>query len=263
MWDGLALVKRDSVNFINEPHVTGGNPVLAGNSVMFNDMLGSTLAVDGKSVDMTAFGDSDDAAAMFTGKPLVEELGHVFLFRNYRAELGKWQTADPLGYPDGWNQLAYCNNGVINNVDVLGLSETWIQDNVRYVANVSLKNLYGIIYDDSPGDGICYGNSYIAVWEIKTHAVCLTCSGPDCSTGQCYNTYSDVTVHNGSWMANRPIATPVLSLADLIAYSIGLMVEKLTQSDKYWPISADMIANYNAPGPPTINKVSFLGKHCE
>ena len=73
MWDGLALVKRDSVNFINEPHVTGGNPVLAGNSVMFNDMLGSTLSVDGKSIDMTAFGDSDDPAAMFTGKPQVEE----------------------------------------------------------------------------------------------------------------------------------------------------------------------------------------------
>ena len=120
MWDGLALVKRDSVNFINEPHVTGGNPVLAGNSVMFNDMLGSTLAVDGKHVDMTVFGDSDDPAAMFTGKPHVDELGYVFLFRNYRAELGKWQTADPLGYPDGWNNFAYCNNGVVDCIDILG-----------------------------------------------------------------------------------------------------------------------------------------------
>jgi len=54
------------------------NPVLAGNSVMFNDMLGSTLAVDGKRIDMTAFGDSDVPAEMFTGKPQVEELGHVF-----------------------------------------------------------------------------------------------------------------------------------------------------------------------------------------
>ena len=31
--------------------------------------------------------------------------------RNYRAGLAKWQTADPMGYPDGWNQLAYCGNG--------------------------------------------------------------------------------------------------------------------------------------------------------
>lgn len=56
----------------------------------------------------------------FTGKPQVPGLGYVFLMRNYRAGLGKWQTADPLGYPDGWNALAYCNNGVIENIDLWG-----------------------------------------------------------------------------------------------------------------------------------------------
>ena len=46
--------------------------------------------------------------------------------RNYRAGLGKWQTADPMGYPDGWNQLAYCGNGVTANVDRLGLfDQAW------------------------------------------------------------------------------------------------------------------------------------------
>ncbi len=40
--------------------------------------------------------------------------------RNYRAGLAKWQTADPMGYPDGWNQLAYCNNGVTDTVDLWG-----------------------------------------------------------------------------------------------------------------------------------------------
>lgn len=40
--------------------------------------------------------------------------------RNYRASLGKWQTADPMGYPDGWNALAYCNNGVTSAVDLWG-----------------------------------------------------------------------------------------------------------------------------------------------
>ena len=44
-------------------------------------------------------------------------------FRNYRADLAKWQTADPLGYPDGWNQLAYCGNGVIGAVDLIGGSK--------------------------------------------------------------------------------------------------------------------------------------------
>ena len=48
--------------------------------------------------------------SFFTGKPHVGEMGYVFLFRAYRADQGKWQTSDPLGYPDGWNNLAYVNN---------------------------------------------------------------------------------------------------------------------------------------------------------
>ena len=34
--------------------------------------------------------------------------------------LAKWQTADSMGYPDGWNQLAYCNNLTIESVDFAG-----------------------------------------------------------------------------------------------------------------------------------------------
>ena len=33
---------------------------------------------------------------------------------------GKWTTSDPLGYPDGWNNLAYCGNGVTRAIDWLG-----------------------------------------------------------------------------------------------------------------------------------------------
>ena len=36
----------------------------------------------------------------YTGKPAVEGLGYAFLMRNYRAGVGKWQTADPMGYPE-------------------------------------------------------------------------------------------------------------------------------------------------------------------
>lgn len=61
-------------------------------------------------------------SAMFTGKPHVAELGYAFLFRNYNSSLGKWSTADPLGYPDGWNNFAYCNNWAINAIDWQG---TW------------------------------------------------------------------------------------------------------------------------------------------
>ena len=120
MWDGLALIWRSGVTYINEPYVTGGNPVMAGDDVLFNDMLGSTLAVNGNPVEMTSFGETADKNTFFTGKPMVDELGYTFLFRNYRSDYGKWQTTDPLGYPDGWNNLAYCNNMTISCVDFLG-----------------------------------------------------------------------------------------------------------------------------------------------
>ncbi len=124
LWDGLALIRRGVSDFINEPAVTGGNPVLSGDKVLFNDLLGNTLGVKDQSsyqpIKMTAFGESDNVDAFFTGKPLVGELGYAFLFRNYRPEQGKWQTADPLGYPDGWNNMAYCNNEVTSYIDWLG-----------------------------------------------------------------------------------------------------------------------------------------------
>ena len=126
-WDGLALIHRGGTNYINEPYVTGGNPILSSKlGVMFNDMLGTSLNIGGKAVQMTAFGESSDTNAMFTGKPYIGELGYAFLFRNYRSEYGKWQTADPLGYPDGWNNLAYCNNNSIIKIDYLGGSEVVI-----------------------------------------------------------------------------------------------------------------------------------------
>ena len=93
-----------------------------------NDMLGTTIGSksNGKysAAVLSAFGenlanDSTDSQ-YFTGKPFVEGLGHAFLMRNYRAGLAKWQSADPMGYPDGWNQLAYCNNGVTGAVDLWG-----------------------------------------------------------------------------------------------------------------------------------------------
>ena len=120
MWDGLALIWRSGVTYINEPYVTGGNPVMAGDNVLFNDMLGNTLAVNDKAVEMTSFGETADKNAFFTGKPMIDELGYSFLFRDYNPNQGKWTITDPLDYPDGWNNLAYCNNGVTDHIDLLG-----------------------------------------------------------------------------------------------------------------------------------------------
>ena len=131
LWDDLALIHRGETSFVNEPYVTGGNPILSSKQgVMFNDMLGNTLNVGGKSVSMTAFGETKDADAMFTGKPYIGELGYAFLFRNYRADKGKWLTSDPLGYPDGWNNLAYVNNEPILGMDYLGCEN--IKPQARY-----------------------------------------------------------------------------------------------------------------------------------
>ena len=129
LWDGLALIHRGGTSYINEPYVTGGNPILAEDKVLFNDMLGTTLGVHSEKYEpiaRDAFGmtskDADSAENFFTGKPYIGELGYAFLFRNYRPEQGKWQTSDPLGYPDGWNNLAYVNNGVTTAIDWLGAS---------------------------------------------------------------------------------------------------------------------------------------------
>lgn len=143
LWDGLALIKRNDVDYINEPYVTGGNPILANDKVMFNDILGTTLGVkDGEkftAIEKDAFG-AGNVDGFFTGKPYVEGLGYSFLFRNYRPEIGKWQTADPAGYPDGWNNLAYCNNHVNSSIDRLGAYEiewegTWSQTNKDRITN--------------------------------------------------------------------------------------------------------------------------------
>ena len=135
LWDGLALIHRNGTDILNEPAITGGNPVLSGDKVLFNDLLGNTLGVKDQSsyqpIKMTAFGESDNADAFFTGKPLVGELGYTFLFRNYRPEQGKWQTADPLGYPDGWNNLAYVRNRVLQSMDPLGLCDWVSPDGLR------------------------------------------------------------------------------------------------------------------------------------
>ena len=134
LWDGLALIQRGDEQFVNEPHVGGGNPVASSKGTSyFNDALGTTVGSksNGKysAAALTAFGENylttqpPNHQTFFTGKPYVEGLGHAFLMRNYRAGLAKWQTADPMGYPDGWNQLAYCNNGVTSAVDLWGCIE--------------------------------------------------------------------------------------------------------------------------------------------
>ena len=195
LWDGLALIQRGGERFINEPHIGGGNPVVSSKGTSyFNDVLGTTLGAKAKgrkysAAALTAFGEdlsvdtnggtsshstlsTLNSRLFFTGKPHVAGLGHAFLFRNYRAGLAKWQTADPLGYPDGWNSLAYCRNVPPSHIDLFGCVDIDLLDdgfqsendnNIREGANEYNPDDKITIsgHGDSSGDGICDSNGVV------------------------------------------------------------------------------------------------------
>ena len=76
----------------------------------------------------------------------------IFLMRNYRAGLAKWQTADPMGYPDGWNQLAYSGNSA-HGVDVYGMAQVdytrkWTNfEFMQYYYDSYMNRIYGDMFD--------------------------------------------------------------------------------------------------------------------
>ena len=163
-WDGLALVKRGITSYLNEPHPGGGAPVTSSDGgVMFNDILGTTLGVSGNDSyapsSMTAFGDAEKhlEEIFFTGKLHVDGLGHAFLLRNYRADLGKWPTSDPLGYPDGWNQMAYCRNWVTSSVDLFALWTVQVGWTSEAGAMSGVMQTLGITFGYSESNGFTFG----------------------------------------------------------------------------------------------------------
>jgi RHS repeat-associated protein len=129
-WDGLALIKRDETDYTVESAASGGNAILASGKILFNDMAGSSLGSfqnnNYTEINRNSFGYNASSAInedFFTGKPNIEGLGYAFFLRNYKPETGKWMSADPLGYPDGWNNLAYVNNHATTSIDPLGGEE--------------------------------------------------------------------------------------------------------------------------------------------
>lgn len=81
-----------------------------------NDHLATTVGITDAAgeiaaIEADAFGSpmsAADNAGRFTGKPYDADLGaYVFPFRNYRADEARWMSADPSGFPDGVNGVAY------------------------------------------------------------------------------------------------------------------------------------------------------------
>ena len=166
VWDGLALIRRGSDIYVNEPHVSGGTPLLTktdkGVRYHTSDFLGTTLwSTDtrGKALDSYAdtsvFGEGSiqqDRAARFTGKPYDEDLqAYVFPYRNYDPKLARWTSSDPAGFPDGINQHYYACVPTIG-IDPWGL-------NVESVPGVvSVTTDYGIW-------GFKYEAKFVVTWD--------------------------------------------------------------------------------------------------
>ncbi|MBS1369645.1 MAG: hypothetical protein HPZ91_06770 [Lentisphaeria bacterium] len=203
LWDGLALIRRDGTNFVNEPAVTGGNPVIAGDKTLFNDMLGSTLGAktggEFSVIERDAFGQTETASDydFFTGKSHIGELGYAFLFRNYRANLGKWQTADPMGYPDGWNNLAYVNNNVTGVLDPLGL-KTVVSDGIEYSWDWSTAKITGTNFISNDMEAGRQGTQVWVTWTVEISWKCIR-HPETCTEGGTFSGSHDVLVSNVPW----------------------------------------------------------------
>jgi len=135
----VGLVAKGDTVYANEAHVSGGVPLVSASgsgdgveaSYYDSDYLGTTTAAyeeDGSletTYETTSYGQGAELAdARFTGKPYDADLGaHVFPYRNYRSEMGRWASADPAGFPDGPNQHFYAPVPTMG-VDPLGLWTT-------------------------------------------------------------------------------------------------------------------------------------------
>ena len=219
LWDGVALVRRGAAGYLNEPHANGGSPILSsGGGVLFNDLLGSTLGTLGgdgyRPCSLTAFGDTDDRGAFFTGKPLVDGLGYAFLLRSYRPDHGKWLTADPLGYPDGWNRLAYCRNMAESIFDLYGAtSYEWSGWNNLMIIGLN---------PETTGSGVATGDSVAILWHGTYSISCSECQFSDLKDYYTFSVYSggDDSFQDHVWMA--PQASVIKLYADNILDALGI-----------------------------------------
>jgi RHS repeat-associated protein len=163
-WDGIGLLAKDGVVYANEAHVSGGVPLAAIHAgsetaeieYFDSDYLGTTTAVysadgqvDAKLVGSYGAG-SESSELRFTGKPYDADLdAHVFPYRNYKSEAGRWASADPAGFPDGPNQHYYACVPT-TGLDPLGLALIG-EDSLSSVGIAALTKIRKSTYGQDEG----------------------------------------------------------------------------------------------------------------
>lgn len=178
MWDGLALIRRGKDIHVNEPHISGGVPIVSrtpsGTQFHESDFLGTTLwSIDTKGnvvsfQNDTIFGDGTiktNRCARFTGKPYDEDLqAFVFPFRNYDEKSARWRSSDPIGFPDGINQHFYAAVPTIS-FDIFGLKIECEGGREEYIRDLLNK----LVDDDILGYGSLTAKEIIDKLENSKH----------------------------------------------------------------------------------------------
>jgi RHS repeat-associated protein len=160
-WDGIGLIAKDDTVYANEAHISGGVPLAAIDAgsesaemqYFDSDYLGTTTAVysaegavDSKLAASFGAGTESDELR-FTGKPYDADLdAHVFPYRNYKSEAGRWASADPAGFPDGPNQHYYACVPTMG-LDPLGLYSQTRSGSFNIVGIQEITWNYEMIYD--------------------------------------------------------------------------------------------------------------------
>jgi RHS repeat-associated protein len=221
----LALGLTGNIGFAADAHYYVNDPLAT--TVAISDAAGEIAAIeaDAFGAPLTA----GEAPSRYTGKPYDADLGaYVFPFRNYRPEEGRWMSADPSGFPDGVNQVAYaCNPNC--DVDRLGLLSITRVTDVIPVADIynSFKGTGYMNWNYSQTKNAAYvvkGSSADGFYTEATSGFEYELSGhrylPMIGTsvlGGLVNEqfFTDVTTHeDGHWATARAFAKSVYLVAE-------------------------------------------------
>ncbi|MDR0933089.1 MAG: hypothetical protein LBM70_08755, partial [Victivallales bacterium] len=184
----------------------------------------------------------------------IGELGYAFLFRNYRPEQGKWQTADPLGYPDGWNNLAYVNNLIFDAIDIYGAAVTYIWSGWQ------IQQIIGIVTQKA--SGYVYGNSVTIVWKNTVVWTCTTCKGGGSETFYTTTSYSNDDVVWAAPVGGLGLSIPTpQTLPTLFTEFLATLLDDLLSKEIAANLSISRMQDNKALAAPT-KTVTYTHK-CE